>query len=101
MEIFREILFIWTLDIGALLWGENVNLYLNFAEGTTAKVQGTTAIAVGAVGYFQSLALESIHSNSLHASLFKVSCVNSDPACPVTFVRFLAGITNKPGMVTP
>ncbi len=33
---------------------ENVNLYWNFAEGTTAEAQGTTATAVGAVGYFEA-----------------------------------------------
>ncbi len=30
---------------------ENVNLYWNFAKGTTAKAQGTTAVAVG---YFKA-----------------------------------------------
>ena len=30
---------------------ESVNLY--FAKGTTAKAQGTTATAVGVVGYFK------------------------------------------------
>ncbi len=39
---------------GQALYEENVNLYLNFARGTTAKAQGTTAIAVGAVGYFEA-----------------------------------------------
>ena len=34
--------------------GENVNLYKNIAEGTTAKAQGTTTIAVGAVCYFEA-----------------------------------------------
>ncbi len=33
---------------------EYVNLYWNFAKGTTTKAQGTTAIAVGAVGYFEA-----------------------------------------------
>ena len=32
----------------------NVKLYWNLAGGTTAKAQGTTAIAVGAVGYFKA-----------------------------------------------
>ena len=29
-------------------------LYWNFAEGTTVKAQGTMAIALGAVGYFEA-----------------------------------------------
>ncbi len=33
---------------------ENVNLYWNLAKCTTAKAKGTTAIAVGAVGYFEA-----------------------------------------------
>ena len=32
---------------------ESVNLYWNFAKGTTAKAQDTTAITVGAEGYFE------------------------------------------------
>ncbi len=34
--------------------GHNVNFYWNLTEGTTAKAQGTTAIAVGAVDYFEA-----------------------------------------------
>ena len=33
---------------------ENWNLYRNIAQGTTVEAQGTTAIAMGAVGYFKS-----------------------------------------------
>ena len=33
---------------------DNLNLYLNFAKGTTAKAQGTMAIAVGVVGHFEA-----------------------------------------------
>ena len=32
-----------------------MNLYWNFAKGTSAKAQGTTAVAVGARGYFNTL----------------------------------------------
>ncbi len=35
------------------LWGKS-KFVLNFAKGTTAKAQGTTASAVGAVGYFEA-----------------------------------------------
>ena len=38
---------------GHLFFGED--LYWNLAEGTTAKVQGTTAIAVGAVGFWPEI----------------------------------------------
>ena len=31
-----------------------MNLYKNLAQGTTAKAQGTTAIAVSAVSYFKA-----------------------------------------------
>ena len=48
----------WTSLLGAQqfssgegqFYQENVNFYWNLAKGTTAKAQGTTAIAVGAVG---------------------------------------------------
>ena len=33
---------------------ESVNLYWTFVKGTTAEAQGTTAIAVGARGYFKA-----------------------------------------------
>lgn len=36
------------------LYVENVNFYLNFAKGTIAKAQSTTANAVGVVGVFQA-----------------------------------------------
>ena len=39
---------------GAKFCEGKVNLYWNFSKGTTAKAQGTVAIAAGAVGYFKA-----------------------------------------------
>ena len=36
------------------IYEENVNLCWNFAKGTTAKAQGTTALAVGSVDKFKA-----------------------------------------------
>ena len=38
------------------LYEDNVNLYRNLVQGTTAKVQGTTAIAADVMGYFKAWA---------------------------------------------
>ena len=41
--------------LGKGLFYEDIrNLYRNLAKGTTVKAQGTTAIAVGVVGYLEA-----------------------------------------------
>ena len=44
------------------LYEDNLNLYCNFAKGTTAKAQGTAAIAVGALGYLEACTTVFTHS---------------------------------------
>ena len=69
-------------------YGENV-CYWNLAEGTTAKAQGTKAIAMGTMGYYFK-ALDCTHTSSKNhrRSLFDVICQSArggDKFSPVQY----------------
>ena len=58
---------------------ENVNLCWDFAKGTTAKAQGTTAIDVGAVGQFKIRSVYASMKDCLHhclCCLYAISGMN-------------------------
>ena len=58
---------------------ENSSLYLNFAKSTASKAQGTTAIAVGAMGYFEG-GIAALQNNFFNSSVVTAKVANSDTA---------------------
>ena len=76
---------IWWRGTAISLWkGEPLSgtfyLYWNFAKGTTAKTQGTTAFAAGAMGYFEACHIPA--QSSLHRYI--LSTVNLIRLLPYT-----------------